>query len=67
MNFWFTTCKPCVGELGDGTAEQELAEKGGQVVGVSSFTLDGNKGDIARCQGCTEQERRDVQEHLVQV
>lgn len=47
MNFWFTTCKPCVGELGDlEKLNQELAEKGGQVVGVNSFTLDGNKGEI---------------------
>ena len=48
MNFWFTTCKPCVGELGDlEKLNQELAERGGQVVGVNSFTLDGNKGEIA--------------------
>ena len=48
MNFWFTTCKPCVGELGDlEKLNKELAEKGGQVVGVNSFTLDGNKGEIA--------------------
>ena len=48
MNFWFTTCKPCVGELGDlEQLNKELAEKGGQVVGVNSFTLDGNKGEIA--------------------
>ena len=48
MNFWFTTCKPCVGELGDLEAlNKELASKGGQVVGVNSFTLDGNKGEIA--------------------
>lgn len=48
MNFWFTTCKPCVGELGDlEQLNKELAEKGGQVVGVNSFTLDGSKDDIA--------------------
>ena len=48
MNFWFTTCKPCVGELGDlEDLNKELAKKGGQVVGVNSFTLDGNKGEIA--------------------
>jgi thiol-disulfide isomerase/thioredoxin len=48
MNFWFTTCKPCVGELGDlEKLNKELAKKGGQVVGVNSFTLDGNKGEIA--------------------
>ena len=48
MNFWFTTCKPCVGELGDlEKLNKELAEKGGQVVGVNSFTLDGNKDEVA--------------------
>ena len=48
MNFWFTTCKPCVGELGDlENLNKELAEKGGQVVSVNSFTLDGNKDEIA--------------------
>ena len=48
MNFWFTTCKPCVGELGDlEKLNKELAEKGGQVVGVNSFTLDGKKDEVA--------------------
>ena len=48
MNFWFTTCKPCVGELGDlEELNKELAAKGGQVVGVNSFTLDGNKDEVA--------------------
>ena len=44
VNFWFTTCKPCVGELGELEAlNQKLAEKGGAVVGINSFTLDGDK------------------------
>lgn len=48
MNFWFTTCKPCVGELSDlEELNKELAAKGGQVVGVNSFTLDGNKDAVA--------------------
>ena len=35
VNFWFTTCKPCVGELADLDAlNQELAQKGGAVVGI---------------------------------
>ena len=47
-NFWFTTCKPCVGELSDlEELNKELAAKGGQVVGVNSFTLDGNKDEAA--------------------
>lgn len=48
VNFWFTTCNPCVGELADLEAlNKELAAKGGAVVGINSFTLDGDKTAIA--------------------
>ena len=48
VNFWFTTCKPCVGELGDlEELNKTLAEKGGSVVGINSFTLDGDKTAIS--------------------
>ena len=48
VNFWFTTCKPCVGELGDLEAlNKSLAEKGGAVVGINAFTLDGDETAIA--------------------
>ena len=48
INFWFSTCKPCVGELGDLEAlHQQLKEKDGIVVGVNSFTLDDDKDAIA--------------------
>ena len=47
VNFWFTTCKPCVGELGDLDAlNNELAQKGGAVVGINAFTLDGDQDAI---------------------
>ena len=48
VNFWFTTCNPCVGELAelDGL-NQELAQKGGALIGVNAFTLDGDEGAIA--------------------
>ena len=47
VNFWFTTCSPCVGELADLEAlNKQLAEKGGAVVGINSFTLDGDKTAI---------------------
>ena len=47
VNFWFTTCSPCVGELADLEAlNKQLAEKGGAVVGINSFTLDGDKAAI---------------------
>ena len=48
VNFWFTTCKPCVSELGDLEAlNKSLAEKGGTVVGINAFTLDGDETAIA--------------------
>ncbi len=48
VNFWFTTCSPCVGELADLEAlNKQLTEKGGAVVGINSFTLDGDKTAIS--------------------
>ena len=47
VNFWFTTCGPCVGELEDLDAlNRELAEKGGAVIGINAFTLDGDEKAI---------------------
>lgn len=48
VNFWFTTCNPCVGELSELDAlNKELAEKGGSLIGVNTFTLDGDEKAIA--------------------
>ena len=48
VNFWFTTCNPCVGELSELDAlNKELAEKGGSLIGVNTFTLDGDKTAIS--------------------
>ena len=48
VNFWFTTCNPCVGELSDLDAlNKELAEKGGSLIGVNTFTLDGDETAIS--------------------
>ena len=48
VNFWFTTCSPCVGELGDLDAlNKELADKGGALIGVNAFTLDGDETAIS--------------------
>ena len=48
VNFWFTTCSPCVGELGELDAlNKELADKGGALIGVNAFTLDGDEAAIA--------------------
>ena len=48
VNFWFTTCNPCVGELSELDAlNKELAKKGGALIGINSFTLDGDEKAIA--------------------
>ena len=48
VNFWFTTCNPCVGELAELDAlNKELAQKGGALIGVNTFTLDGNEAAIS--------------------
>ena len=48
VNFWFTTCNPCVGELAELDAlNKELAQKGGALIGVNTFTLDGNETAIS--------------------
>jgi len=48
VNFWFTTCNPCVGELSELDAlNKELAKKGGSLIGVNTFTLDGDETAIS--------------------
>jgi len=48
VNFWFTTCNPCVGELSElDTLNKELTEKGGALIGVNTFTLDGDEAAIS--------------------
>ena len=48
VNFWFTTCNPCVGELAElDTLNKELTEKGGALIGVNTFTLDGDEAAIS--------------------
>ena len=48
VNFWFTTCNPCVGELSELDAlNKELAEKGGALICVNTFTLDGDEAAIS--------------------
>ena len=48
VNFWFTTCNPCVGEIAELDAlNKELAGKGGALIGVNTFTLDGDEAAIS--------------------
>ena len=58
VNFWFTTCSPCVGELGElDKLNRQLAEKGGAVVGVNTFTLDGDKTAISEAKETLEKKK----------
>ena len=55
VNFWFTTCNPCVGELADLEAlNKDLAAKGGAVVGINVDTLDGNADAISTAKNLLE-------------
>lgn len=48
VNFWFTTCGPCVGELSELDAlNKELADKGAALVGINAFTIGGDPATIA--------------------
>ena len=48
INFWFTTCGPCVGELSELDAlNRELSKKGAALIGINAFTLGGDKTAIA--------------------
>lgn len=48
VNFWFTTCGPCVGELDELDAlNKELADKGGRLIGINVFTLNGDETAIS--------------------
>lgn len=43
VNFWFSDCPACISEMGDmNDLNEELKEKGGEVLGVNTDTFDGN-------------------------
>ena len=47
VNFWFSGCKPCVGELSKlNELNEKLKEMGGEVVGINTDTLDNNEARI---------------------
>lgn len=47
VNFWFSGCKPCVGELSKlNELNETLKEIGGEVVGINTDTLDNNEAGI---------------------
>lgn len=48
VNFWFSTCSPCIGELDKLNAlNEQLKEKGGAVIGINVDTLYGDEAQIA--------------------
>ena len=53
VNFWFSGCKPCVGELSKlNELNEKLKEMGGEVVGINTDTLDNNEAGI-KAQGAS--------------
>ena len=47
VNFWFSGCKPCVGELSKlNELNEKLKEMGGEVVGINTDSLDNNEAGI---------------------
>ena len=47
VNFWFSGCKPCVGELSKlNELNETLKKMGGEVVGINTDTLDNNEAGI---------------------
>ena len=55
VNFWFSTCAPCIAELGDLSAlNEKLMEKGGEVIGVNADTIGGDEKMIAEAKRILE-------------
>ncbi len=56
VNFWFSSCSPCVGELNElNGLNEQLKEKGGAVIGINVDTLDGNQAMIDEAKKILEQ------------
>ncbi len=56
VNFWFSSCPPCVNELSDLNAlNEKLKEQGGSVIGINVDTLDGNQAMISLANRILEQ------------
>ena len=57
LNFWFNGCSPCVQELPElNKLNEELKEKGGQVIGINIDSLDGNEDGIAEAKNILEKQ-----------
>ncbi len=57
VNFWFSSCAPCVGELPELNAlNEELMEKGGAVIGINTDTLGGSSDTISEAKKILEKQ-----------
>ena len=55
VNFWFSTCAPCIGELGElDELDQMLREKGGAVIGINADTIGGDESMIMEAKSILE-------------
>ena len=55
VNFWFSTCAPCIGELGElDELDQMLQEKGGAVIGINADTIGGDESMIMEAKSILE-------------
>ena len=57
VNFWFSSCAPCVGELPELNAlNEDLMEKGGAVIGINTDTLGGSSDSISEAKKILEKQ-----------
>ena len=55
VNFWFSACAPCIGELGELNAlNEELKLKGGAVIGINADTIGGDESMIMEARSILE-------------
>ena len=55
VNFWFSACAPCIGELGELNAlNEELKLKGGAVIGINADTIGGDESMIMEAKNILE-------------
>lgn len=62
VNFWFSSCPPCIGELSELDAlNNELEQKGGAVIGINTDTLDGDSSMIEEAKKILKQQNASYQ------
>ena len=55
VNFWFSTCAPCIEELGElNELNEELKLKGGAVIGINADTIGGDESMIMEARSILE-------------